>query len=205
MTPLASLIDSLERLCEPTRSHGWCDPSKDGEGGASIQTHASSHAQIGELTAACAHAYAPARRSRHHVAMYGAVAPAGGAKLERRGLSCPRVESAPPPPREVFERFFFDMPSASAAGAPLSTSGVCRMGEGIPEVLSARLRRSNAETFQIDTNEILTTASANRRLNGILESLSEPPDGKLAPLLSSGDCSKLAPPAPGSGSLGQSP
>ena len=175
MTPLASLFDSLGRLCEPTRSHGWCDPSKDAAEDASIQTHASSHAPIGDLTAACAPAYAPARRSRHHVAMYGAVAPAGGAKLERSGLSRPGVESAPPPPREVYERFFFDMPSASAAGASLSTSGICRMGEGIPEILSARLRKNNAETFQIDANEILTSASVNRRLNGILESLSESP------------------------------
>jgi hypothetical protein len=199
MTPLASLFDSLGRLCEPTQSHGWCDPSKDAEGGAAIQTHASS-SQIGERTAACATLYATARRPKDHVAMYGAVAPAGGAKLKRRGLSCRRVETAHPPPREVYERFFFDMPSASTAGAPLSASGVCRMGEGIPEILSARLRSDNAETFQIDTNEILRTASANSRLNGILESLSESPAGKLAraPLLSSSDCCKLAPPAPGS-------
>jgi len=48
MTPLASLFDSLGRLCEPTQSHGWCDPSNGAEGGAASQTHASRHTPIGE-------------------------------------------------------------------------------------------------------------------------------------------------------------
>jgi hypothetical protein len=177
MAPFSSLLESLGGLCEPARSRGWCEPDN-GAGGA-VPGAGSREDPL----PAPAPADTPAPLPKHHHVLVDAPAgrrAAGDASDPAHLDRTPRAVS--PTPREVFQSFFEMPPTVAAPGTPLTPSGACRVGQGLPEVLSARLARNNADAFQIDAEEIQSTASADTRLSGILESLSEPSlAGRRAP------------------------
>jgi len=176
MPPLSifeTLFANFGQLCEPSRGGHWCEPTVTAFHTADSGT-AERTAENAKNAPVDIRAPAAAQESVSWARQSNELRKNAGRRI--------RVECAPPP-RDVYETFFTmkNTPACSNRAdqmrTPESTGGVCRRGQGISEVLGSRLGRYNEDFFRIETRDILTVASKNSRLDGILAHLARDTSG----------------------------
>jgi hypothetical protein len=155
---------NLGELCTPTRSgHSWCEPDNGSEEAAKPDVQSASGPGSGfeNPVQRDTHASPPSSPNKQPCAA-----------LMRSPHRQASIAACAPPPRAVYESYY-QMSDLNGSAQVLSDGGVCRRGQGIPEVFGTRpLTRQNKDSFQIEARDILTSASGDGRLDDVLESLS---------------------------------